>query len=43
MRNADVTDNEWSDAERGENAYFSGLGIAVPTVLCGVTPALDIA
>jgi hypothetical protein len=24
-----------------EVAYFSGLGMAVPTVFCGVTPALE--
>lgn len=32
MRNADVVDDEWSVTVCVEDAYFSGLGIAVPTV-----------
>lgn len=32
MRNADVMDNEWSTTEHTDKAYFSGLGMAVPTV-----------
>jgi hypothetical protein len=33
--------NQWMISENSLLAYFSGLGIAVPTVFCGATPALD--
>lgn len=41
MRNTDAVGDEWSMTESVGDAYFSGLGIAVPTVFCGATPALD--